>query len=107
MVQLHYLAGDSGLERAIVVFGRGLSAIDVCTGEERNLHGRSGRVALPRVNGMLAGLAIFEMVERFRRVERAVDERRSVLDISDPWEVLWWRFSIRLMDYLVDVEKEE
>ena len=46
-----------------------------------NLHGRSGSVALPRMNGVLAGLAILEMVEALRRVERAVDERKSVADM--------------------------
>lgn len=42
-----------------------------------SVHGRSGRVTLPRVKVVLAGLAW----ERSRRVERAVVGRRSVVDI--------------------------
>lgn len=51
-------------------------------GGREDVQGRSGRVALPRVNGTLAGLAIFEMVERLRRVERAVDGRKSVVAMA-------------------------
>lgn len=58
-------------------------------GGEGILQGRSGRVALPRVNGTLAGLAVFEMAERLRRVERAVDERKSVVDMMGCWMVGW------------------
>ena len=46
-----------------------------------DVHGRSGRVALPRLNWVLTGLAILETEERFRRVERAADWRSSVVDI--------------------------
>lgn len=45
------------------------------------LHGRSGRVALPRVKVVLLGLAWFGREERIRRAERAEDGRRSVLDM--------------------------
>jgi len=86
-MKLHYLAGDGGLERAIVIFRRLLLAIEVGTEMKRSLHGRSGRVALPRVNGTLAGLAIFDMLQRLRRLERAVDERKSVVDILKWWMI--------------------
>ena len=38
-------------------------------------------MTLPRLNWVLTGLATLEMEERFRRVERAVDWRSSVVDI--------------------------
>lgn len=38
-------------------------------------------MTLPRLNWVLTGLAILVTAERFRRVERAVDWRSSVVDI--------------------------
>ena len=51
-----------------------------------DVHGRSGRVTLPRLNWVLAGLATLEMEERLRMVERAVDWRSSVVDILGQFE---------------------
>ena len=51
-----------------------------------DVHGRSGRVTLPRVNWVLAGLATLGMDERLRRVERAVEWRSSVVDILRRFE---------------------
>ena len=51
-----------------------------------DVHGRSGRVTLPRLNWVLTGLATLETEERFRRVERAVDWRSSVVDILGQFE---------------------
>ena len=48
-----------------------------------DVHGRSGRVTLLRVNGMLAGLANLEAEERLRRVDRAVDWRSNVVDMLE------------------------
>ncbi len=93
VVEFHYLAGDGGLERAVVVLWSGWLVIAASIDREGHPHGRSGRVALPRVNGTLAGLAIFDMVQRLRRVERAVDERNSVVDMMDLWIVYWYSFS--------------
>lgn len=48
----------------------------------RKVHGRSGRVALPRAKeGMLAGRAILEMFMKLRRAVRVVDWRRRVADM--------------------------
>ena len=38
---------------------------------------------MPRVKDVLAGLAPFDTAERLRRPERAVDERRSVVDMLE------------------------
>ena len=56
-------------------------ALRVLKGSE--LHGKSGRVALPRVKeGIVAGRAILEMVVKLRRPLRTVvDERRRVVDM--------------------------
>lgn len=51
--------------------------------EERRVHGRSGREALPRVKKVLAGAASLETVERPRRVLLAVEGRRSAADIVE------------------------
>lgn len=50
--------------------------------KKAELHGRSGSVALPRVKVVLAGLAW----ERARKAERAVEGRRSVLDMVE-WSI--------------------
>ncbi len=50
-------------------------------------------MALPRVKGMLAGFAILEMVVRLRRVERAVDDRKSVVDMMARGSVSGWMVS--------------
>lgn len=89
VVQFHNLAGDGGLKGAVVVFWSLRSAVGGGLGGHGILHGRSGRVALPRVNGTLAGLAILELVERLRRAERAVDERKSGVDMMRRWIVRW------------------
>lgn len=51
-----------------------------------DVHGRSGRVTLPRLNWVLTGLATLETEERFRRVDRAMDWRSSVVDILREFE---------------------
>ena len=45
-------------------------------------------MTLPRLNWVLTGLATLETDERFRRVERAVDWRSSVVDILGQFESL-------------------
>ena len=46
-------------------------------------HGKSGSVTLPRVMIVLAGLTVLEIPVRPRRAERAVGERKMVVDIVD------------------------
>ena len=48
----------------------------------KGLHGRSGSVALPRMNDVMpAGRANLEVEEMDRRVERTTAERRMALDM--------------------------
>ena len=73
MVKLHDLAGDGGLESAIVIYSEVRSEFKRYL-EGSSIHGRSGRVALPRAKeGMIAGWAILETEVKLRRPLRTVD----------------------------------
>jgi len=106
-VEFHDLAGDGGFEGGVVVFpfmerfGLVRLCVSSCMkfglggGTCRvlcNVHGRSGNVALPRMNCELAGLASLDVVERVRRALRAAEGRRrmvAILQQSD-WILLTW-----------------
>ena len=48
---------------------------------EWNVHGKSGRVALPRVKEVFAPTATLGAVERVRKAIRPIDGRKSAVDI--------------------------
>ena len=60
-------------------------------------------MALLRVKGVLAGLAILEMVEALRRAERAVEQRNSVVDILVFFPVAAENWGMTAMYQLVGV----
>ena len=58
----------------------GQSAAGLVFHEDEIAHGRSGRVALPRVNELAAGASL-GAVESARMAREAVEDRRSALDM--------------------------
>ena len=81
VVELHDFTGDGGLERAIIIC-KELMSLCFLDHTKLNLHGRSGRVALPRTKLMLA-MAAARLEAPARRAERAaVEVRRRVADMA-------------------------
>lgn len=85
VVELHDLAGDGGFERAIVIWKAFMSIRYPFYARVmvEALHGRSGRVALPRTKLVLATPAAL-LEAPTRKAERTVAlVRKSVVDMSE------------------------
>jgi hypothetical protein len=81
VVELHDFTGDGGFERAIVIC-KELMSLCSLDHTKLNSHGRSGRVALPRMKLILA-IAAARLEAPARRAERAaVEVRRRVADMA-------------------------
>jgi hypothetical protein len=89
VVQFHDLAGNGGLECAVVVCSSSIS-ITKRVDWGRNGgdgHGRSGRVALPLMKLVLAADAALLEAPALSAERATADERKSVADIvADPIE---------------------
>jgi len=89
VVELHDLAADGGFEFAIAVWWKYIVSVSgsfcatlFVSGKLAHSHGRSGRVALPRVKVVLA-MAARLVVEGAlaRRAERAIELRSIAVDM--------------------------
>ena len=79
VVELHDFAGDGGFESAIVVWVPLSLASTRLQKAERCVHGRSGRVAFPRMNVEPARPAREALGAALRTAERRADVRRRVV----------------------------
>lgn len=86
MVELHDLAGDGRLECAVVIYITSISKMKRIN-LEGDGHGKSGRVALPRVKLVLVTDAALLEAPALRADRATAEERKSVADMIADFEL--------------------